>query len=262
MPRFSWNTALAGLLLAATLGACTSTQVVEQPLDDTLLDAKVLDVIRKNPGAVLEALQAHQREQQVAAQKAEEAALAARLAQLDLATVAAGSPTRGAADGKLLLIEFSDFQCPFCARTQATLDELMRKHGEEVTLVFKHLPIAQIHPEAVPAARAAWAAQQQGRFWEYHDRLFAAQDGLAADSYAKFATELKLDLARFERDRTGEASAAAVERDMALANQLGIQGTPFFLVNREPVSGAVPLAQFEAALAKARAAPATTSAAP
>jgi protein-disulfide isomerase len=254
MPRYSRIAATALLLLAATLNACTTTQVVERPLDDALLDAKVLDVIRKHPAAVLEALQAHQLEQQLAAQKAEEAALAARLAQLDLATVATGSPTRGAADGKLLLIEFSDFQCPFCARAQPTLDELMRKHGKDVMLVFKHLPIAQIHPEAVPAARAAWAAQQQGRFWEYHDLLFGAQEGLTADSYAAFARTLKLDLARFERDRTSEAAGAAVERDMALANQLGIEGTPFFLVNREPVSGAVPLEQFEAAIAKARAA--------
>jgi protein-disulfide isomerase len=262
MSRYPRLAATALLLLATILTACTTTQVAERPIDDALLDAKVLDVIRKNPAAVLEALQAHQREQQAAAQKAEEAALAARLAQLDLATVAAGAPTRGAPDGKLLLIEFSDFQCPFCARAQATIDELMRKHGQDVTLVFKHLPIAQIHPEAVPAARAAWAAQQQGRFWEYHDLLFGAQEALAADSYAAFAKTLKLDLARFERDRTGEASAAAVERDLALANSLGIQGTPFFLVNREPVSGAVPLARFEAALAKARAAPTAAPVAP
>ena len=140
------------LLFSATLSACTTTEVVERPLDDTLLEARVLDVIRRNPAAVLDALQAHQQEQQAAARQAEEAALAARIASLDLATVAAGSPTRGAADGKLLLVEFSDFQCPFCARAQSTLDELMHRHGKDVTLVFKHLPIAQIHPEAVPAA--------------------------------------------------------------------------------------------------------------
>jgi len=266
MPRYARLAAMAPLLLAATLTACTTTEVVERPLDDALLQAKVLDVIRRNPAVVLEALQAHQREQQAAAQKAEEEALAARLAQLDLATLAAGFPTRGAADGKLLLVEFSDFQCPFCARAQSTIDELMRRHGKDVTLVFKHLPIAQIHPEAIPAARAAWAALQQGRFWEYHDLLFAAQESLGADVYTALARQLALDLERFERDRNGEASAAAVDRDLALANQLGIQGTPFFLVNREPVSGAVPLAQFEAALTRARSAgstpPATPPAAP
>ena len=141
MSRYPRLAATALLLLATILTACTTTQVAERPIDDALLDAKVLDVIRKNPAAVLEALQAHQREQQAAAQKAEEAALAARLAQLDLATVAAGAPTRGAPDGKLLLIEFSDFQCPFCARAQATIDGLMRKPRLELMLrTHRQLP--------------------------------------------------------------------------------------------------------------------------
>jgi protein-disulfide isomerase len=249
---------VAGIVLAALLSACTTTEVIERPIDDATLNAKVLDVIRKNPAAIIEAVTNHQREQQIAQQKAEEAALAARLAQFDLSKVADGSPTRGTGDGKLVVVEFSDFQCPFCARAQSTLDELMRKHGKEVKLVFKHLPIEQIHPEGVAAARAAWAAQQQGKFWEYHDLLFAAQEQLGPQTYTALAKQLKLDVARFERDRAGAEAAAAVERDLALANQLGIQGTPFFLVNREPISGAVPLAQFEAALAKAKAAaPAT-----
>jgi protein-disulfide isomerase len=254
MPMRTLARLLATLLLAIVLGACARTEVIERPIDDATLNAKVLEVIRKNPAVILDAIATHQREQQLAQQKAEEAALAARLAQLDLATVVDGSPTRGAPAGKRLLVEFSDFQCPFCARAQGTLAEFMRKHGTEVTLVFKHLPIAEIHPEAVPAARAAWAAQQQGKFWEFHDLLFAAQDQLRPDAYAGFAKSLGLDVARFERDRASEAAAAAVERDLALANRLGIHGTPFFLLDREPVQGAVPLAQFEAALARAKAA--------
>lgn len=242
----------AGIVLTALLTACTTTEIVERPIDDAVLNTKVLEVIRKNPAVIIEAVSNHQREQQIAQQKAEEAALAARLAQLDLAKVAEGSPTRG--DGKLVIVEFSDFQCPFCARAQSTLDELMRKHGKDVTLVFKHLPIEQIHPEGIAAARAAWAAQQQGRFWEYHDLLFKAQEQLGAQTYTALAKQLKLDIDRFERDRNGPAASAAVDRDLALANQLGIQGTPFFLINREPISGAVPLAQFEAALARAKSA--------
>lgn len=242
--------ALAALCLPL-LAACTRTEVIERPIDDAILNAKVLEVIRSNPAAILQALDEHQRQQEAARRKAEEDALAERLAGFDLAAVAEGAPTRGAPGARHVLVEFSDFQCPFCARAQGTIARFMREHGQEVTLVFKHLPLAEIHPEAMAAARAAWAAQQQGRFWEYHDLLFAAQDQLRPGAYTGFAESLGLDLARFERDRASPASAAAVERDLALAERLGIHGTPFFLVDREPVPGAVPYAQLEAALARA-----------
>lgn len=249
--RLLW---LAGVAAALLLSACTTTEVVERPIDDELLQAKVLDILRQNPQVMIDAINAHQTAQQAAQEQARNAALQKKIEALDLATVVGDSPTRGAAARRLLLIEFSDFQCPFCGRAQEALRTFMSKHGAEVTMVFKHLPLSQIHPEAVPAARAAWAAQQQGRFWEYHDLLFTRQDALADVVYAALATQLGLDVARFNRDRRSEAAGAAIERDLTLARTLGLGGTPFFLLNREPINGAMPVSAFEAALTRARSA--------
>ncbi len=158
------------------------------------------------------------------------------------------SPVRGAENATLVLYEFSDFQCPFCARSKAVVNEFMAAYGDQVQLVFKHYPLDQIHPEATPAARAAWAAQQQNQFWEYHDALFENTDRLGEALFIEIATALELDLEQFNRDRESEAAAAAVQADQALGEGLGIQGTPFFILNGQPISGAQPLPVFETAL--------------
>lgn len=261
MPRLPAPSALLrltvrslGALVLASLLACTRTEVVEHPIDDALLEAKVLDIVRQHPQVMLDAISAYQVSQQEAAERQRDEAQRAAIAKLDLAHIADGSPVRGDPAGRLVLVEFSDFECPFCARAQATLATFLARHGAEVTTVFKHLPLPSLHPHAMSAARAAWAAQQQGRFWEYHDLLFARQASLGPDEYLRIARELRLDPARFERDRSSEAAGVAVGRDLALARELGLTGTPFFLINREPVNGAQPLAVFEAALERARSA--------
>lgn len=250
--RFRFIAPVCGILFL--LAGCTTTQVVEHPIDDKVLGEKVLKLIRENPKVMLEAITAYQVETEKAQQQAQEEALKKTIATLDLATLVGESPTRGASDRRVLFVEFSDFQCPFCGRAQDTLKAFMAKHGTEVTMVYKHLPLTQLHPEAVAAGRAAWAAHQQGKFWEYHDLLFAGQKDLGDKFYDQTAKALKLDLKRFKRDRTSDASLDALKKDVALADQLGLQGTPYFLLNHEPVSGAVPLAEFEAALRKAQAA--------
>jgi len=258
---FAARCALALIVLAGSLFAgCTTTVVEEHPIDDALLEAKVLDLMRKHPQAMIDAINDHQRAQVQAEQETSTAAQRERIAGLDLAALAADSPMRGDSAARVLLVEFSDFQCPFCERAQATLKAFIDAHGAEVKVVFKHLPLTALHPQAVSAARAAWAAHQQGRFWEYHDRLFARQNDLGDAAYTALARELGLDLVRFDRDRKSDAAAQAVARDLELAKTLGLTGTPFFLVNREPVAGAQPLAAFEAAYAKASAAlPAQTA---
>ncbi|MCL2923743.1 MAG: DsbA family protein, partial [Trichodesmium sp. MAG_R04] len=119
-----------------------------------------------------------------------------------------------------------------------------------VTLVFKHLPLTRIHPQAIPAAKAAWAAQQQGRFWEYHDALFQQQDKLEEQLYIDIANNLGLDIDKFNSDRQSQEAIASVETDFKLARKIGISGTPFFVMNGETFSGAVKLSQMEDTLAK------------
>lgn len=129
-----------------------------------------------------------------------------------------------------------------------TLRQFIEKHGAEVTLVYKHLPLTDIHPESERAARAAWAAGRQGKFWEYHDALFANQRNLNEAKYIELATRLSLDPRKFDDDRGSDAATIALQRDLALAAQLQIGGTPFFLFQGEPLAGALPLEALEQVL--------------
>jgi protein-disulfide isomerase len=210
---------------------------------DPKLRQQVLQIIRDNPEVLLEALQAYQKQQQ----QQQEKARATFLQQLrtNSKAIVGQSPTKGAKNGKILLIEFSDFQCPYCARSIEPLQQFLTKHPEQVTLVYKHFPLIQIHAEALPAAKASWAAQQQGKFWEFHNALFVNQEKLGEALYVDTAKALGLDLQRFNRDRASNAARDAIAQDMRLAEQLGVDGTPFFVMNGTAVSGAVQLSDLE-----------------
>lgn len=212
------------------------------------LREQVLQIIRENPEVILEAVQAYQQQQRAKEQQAQQAFL--QQAKANPTALIGSSPTKGAKNGKVVLIEFSDFQCPFCAKADSTLKQFMDKYGDRVTLVYKHLPLTSIHPEALPAARASWAAAQQGKFWPFHDALFANQRQLGEALYRETAKSLGLDLQKFDRDRASQAANAAIQQDLEMAETLGIDGTPFFIMNGEVLAGAVSLADLEAALAK------------
>jgi len=214
------------------------------------LREQVLQIIRENPEVILEAVQSYQRQQREQEQKARRSAL--QQLKANPQAWLGSSPVKGAKTGKIVLIEFSDFQCPFCARANSTLKQFMEKHGNTVTLVYKHLPLTSIHPEALPAAKASWAAGQQGKFWEFHDALFVNQKQLGDSLYTQIAQSLKLDLQKFDRDRTSPSAAAAIQQDLELADALGIEGTPFFVMNGETLSGAVSLAELEATMTKVK----------
>ena len=158
------------------------------------------------------------------------------------------SPTQGRPDAEIILFEFSDFQCPFCARASLDVKILLDEYGDDLLLVYKHLPLTQIHPEAMPAARAAWAAGQQGQFWLYHDGLFANQVRLGDALYVELAQQIGLDLDQFNRDRNGTASLTAIQRDLQLAQRLQISSTPTFLINDLLMPPGAPLSFFRQTL--------------
>jgi protein-disulfide isomerase len=160
------------------------------------------------------------------------------------------SPITGAPTKKILLVEFSDFQCPYCAQAHKTIKEFMAKHQDEVTLVYKHFPLSSIHPEALPAAKAAWAAGQQGKFWQYHDVLFTQQKQLGEQFYLETAKNLNLDLEKFNSDR--QTAEKSITEDMILGESVGISGTPFFVLNGATFSGAVQLSDVEDVLARVK----------
>lgn len=240
---------LAGMLaISLSLTSCTANKPAAKstPAADSALKAQVLQIIRENPQVVVESVQAYQQQQQQQVQQARQTFLQQMI--VNPASVIGDSPATGAADRKVVLVEFSDFQCPFCSKAHTTVKQFMDKHKDKVTLTYKHLPLTQLHPEALPAAKAAWAAQQQGKFWEYHSALFTQQDKLGEPLYGTIAKNLKLDEARFNKDRQSAAAEAAIQKDVQLAESLGISGTPFFTLNGETLAGAIELPELEKAL--------------
>jgi len=208
---------------------------------DAEFEAKVLQIIKDNPQAILDSVNNY-RQQQEEKRDQEKQSFLQELTKNPQKLIA-NSPTKGSKKNKIILAEFSDFQCPFCAKAALTLDAFMAKHGDEVTLVYKHFPLVQIHSEAIPAAQASWAAYQQGKFWEYHDALFKEQNRLGEDFYLELAKSLNLDLQKFNLDRT--KAPQEIIKDVEIGKNLDINGTPFFIMNGQTFSGALNLEDLE-----------------
>ncbi|NEO53236.1 MAG: thioredoxin domain-containing protein [Okeania sp. SIO3B5] len=235
-------------IVVAISGCTPSVQSTATQVNSEELEQQVLQIIRNNPEAIIESVQAYQQQQQEQQQASNQEAL--KQFKTNPQAKIGNSPTFGSTEQKIVLFEFSDFQCPFCSRVQGNLKEFMDKHQDRVTLVFKHLPLIRIHPQAIPAARAAWAAQQQGKFWEYHDALFEQQDKLGEEFYIEIANNLNLDIEKFNRDRQSQEAINSIQEDIQLAQEIGASGTPFFVMNGETFSGAVKLSDMEKFLAK------------
>lgn len=170
---------------------------------------------------------------------------AARGAFADSASIPIGdSPTRGRADALVTLVVFSDFECPYCERLYRVLPQVEEAFGEDVRIVFKNAPL-QRHPHARLAAEAALAAHAQGKFWEYHDLLFAHQEELERNHLEAYAEQLQLDMGRFRADLDNGRFRSAVERDIALSRVLGVDATPSTFANGTIIRGAKPFAHFQ-----------------
>jgi protein-disulfide isomerase len=158
------------------------------------------------------------------------------------------SPVLGPKDAPMTLVEFSDFQCPYCGLAQPTLKELEAKYKGKMKLVFKNFPLTQAHENAMPAALAAWAAKQQGKFFEYHDQLFKRQKDLQESTLIAIAKEVKLDLNRFNKDRASAQAKAAIEKDMQLGILLNVQSTPTLIFNGVAMPAGLPLEAYDIAV--------------
>lgn len=153
--------------------------------------------------------------------------------------------TKGGTQPKVTVIEWSDFQCPFCSRVGPTLKEIEKNYGDDVQIAFKHNALP-MHNRARPAAIAAEAAGRQGKFWEMHDLLFANAKELTDENFKKWAGELGLDVAKFEKDLADPALGKKVDDNQKQGTSLGARGTPAFFVNGRYLSGAQPFDAFKA----------------
>ncbi len=151
-------------------------------------------------------------------------------------------PSLGPADALITIVEFSDYECPYCRRSEATIKQVLDRYGDRVRFVYRHFPL-DFHLRARPAAEAAACADEQGRFWEYHEQLFAVPE-LENDDLARLAGESGLDVASFKTCVTERRSKPIVDTDIAEGDEAGVTGTPAFFINGIFLGGAQPLDAF------------------
>jgi protein-disulfide isomerase len=168
--------------------------------------------------------------------------VALRAPTVEIATE--GEPSLGPANAPVTIVEFSDFQCPYCRQAQGTLKQLMAAYEGKIKLVFRDFPLRTIHPQAQKAAEAAQCAAEQQQFWPYHDKLFASTN-FQMDELKKFAQELELNMEQFTSCLDSSKYAAGIDADMQAGQQAGVNATPTFFVNGYPLSGAASYERFK-----------------
>lgn len=164
-------------------------------------------------------------------------------------SVAATGPARGQSAAPVTIVEFGDFQCPYCKQAEASLRAVMAQYPRDVRVVFRNLPLTQIHPNAEIAAQAAVCADRQGKFWEMHDEMYDDQSALNEQSLKSTATRLGLDAKRFSTCITDGSTSQSIAADAKAAGELGLEGTPYFFINGRPLDGNVPVEQFHSIIA-------------
>lgn len=184
-------------------------------------------------------------EQALQARAAAPAAGTAERTEVSIGTL----PVLGPAGAPVTIVEFSDYECPFCAAAEPIMQELLRRYPTQVRLAYRDLPLTNIHPYAATAAHAARCAADQGQFWPYHHRLLAGgpdvrRQQVSPEALADHARALKLDLTVFDQCMDSQKHRAAIEADMKDARRLGLTGTPAFFVNGRKLTGARPLEEF------------------
>lgn len=176
-----------------------------------------------------------------------------------IASLIDNDPTKGDANAPVTIVEFSDFECPFCGRFRDnTLPLIIKNYIDtgKVKLVYRDFPLGNIHPQAMLAAQAAECANEQGRFWEYHNVIFDNQDSLSTDIYKVWASRVGLNMSQFNSCTLSQKYSDEVSRDIKDGQQAGVSGTPTFFIGPSDgkaimLVGAQPYAVFSAAIDKA-----------
>ncbi len=208
------------------------------------IESVVEEYIKNHPEVIMESLRSYQEKQR----KINDSEKLKQSLGSRFEVPIEGSPVFGPENASLTIIEFSDFQCPYCARSQSTIQQLMAKYKGDVRLVFKHMPLG-FHAKARPAAIAAMAADKQGKFQEYKKKLMENQatwsKGNEKELFVTYAKELELDIDTFQKELNNIEFGKKIDSDIEDAKKVGITGTPSFVINGVLVRGAVPIENFE-----------------
>jgi protein-disulfide isomerase len=174
------------------------------------------------------------------------------LLDLDMPVEASRDHVRGPVEAPVVLVEYGDFECPYCGRSEPVVRAVLEEFGDELAFVFRHYPLTDVHPHAAQAAEAAEAAGVQGAFWEMYDRLVSNQAALELADLRRYAVDLGLDVQRFIDDLRERRHARRVAEDAASGDRSGVGGTPTFFINGRRHYGAYDLATLKSAVRAAR----------
>jgi len=167
--------------------------------------------------------------------------------------VSARDHIQGPADAAIVLVEYGDYECPYCGAAYPVVKELQHRMKNKLALVFRNFPLANAHPHAEFAAEAAEAAAAQGKFWEMHDMLYENQEALDPENLVEYATALGLDIPRFTREMDEHVYASRVKEDFRSGVRSGVNGTPTFFINGERYNGPYDVRSMLAAIREAEA---------
>lgn len=160
--------------------------------------------------------------------------------------VSEDDPSLGSRDAKVVIVEFADFQCPYSQEVSVMMRSLASRYPKDVLYVYRDFPLSDIHPLASMAAEASECAHIQGKFWEYHDKVYQNQSDLTQESFGVFARELNLNTEAFESCLSSGRYISEVQEDYEAGTQAGVRGTPTFFINGNRVAGAIPAEIMEA----------------
>ncbi len=250
----------AATALTVAILSCAAAQAKDITRDE------LKKALRQNPDVLIEAIKANKKvifeimnqtagEEQARmrkeAEEAEKKAYEDSFTNPLKPTIDDKTRIRGANDAKYTLVEYADFQCPYCAAGYQTVQELRKNHGANLRFVFKHVPLPA-HPQAMPAAQwlEAIAIQSPEKAWVFHDILFENQDKLGVEFFKKTAKDLGVDVEKCEKEAESQAVKDRIAADMDEAQKYGFEGIPGFLLNGVPVRGAYPIAYFEDVIKK------------
>ena len=153
-------------------------------------------------------------------------------------------PSRGSTNPKIIIVVFSDYECPFCKKAELTMRDIMAKYNDSAVLVFKDFPLTALHPDALNAALAAECAKEQGKYWEYHDYLFDNNDKLGVDYLKEYAKFFGLDSKKFDACLDSKKYLYEIEKDKKAGAEVGVSGTPMTFINGRRIVGAQPESEF------------------
>lgn len=235
-----------GFAALAFSGAGAAEPAVLAPGQRQAIEAVVHDYLLSHPEVLVEALNEAEKKLRLAAHEKAQQALAAHRRQVlaDPATPVGGNP-----EGNATIVEFFDYRCPYCKGIEPSLERLLAK-DHNLRLVYKEFPV--LGPESVVAARAALAANRQGKYEAFHDAMMALKGPLDDERIYQVARSVGLDVARLKRDMTAPQISAALKANFTLAEALDVHGTPTFIIGKEIVPGAVDTARLKQLVAAAR----------